>query len=157
MGTTDLQTIGLYLQTLAIMASMAFIIAGWKVLYRNAKRIASRNETYALLLKTQSEILHAEKQGLEFWSNASQQTNLDSYILALNVERIRKLLNLLSMRGINVDDRYIYLLRNAITLDAEASSDVAQEKIQQKLVHILRFSCQIQNDLHNAYTDRYQA
>jgi len=155
MSATGLQTFGLYLQTLAIVTSVIFIIIGWKVLYRNARRIAKRNETYALLMKTQNEILHAEKRGLDFWSHPTIRTSLDSYLLALNVQRIGNLLDLLSKRGLNVDDHYIYRLRNAITLDAEKPGTVTQEKIQRKLVHISDFSQRIQNDLHSAFVGRY--
>jgi len=156
MTPQDLQTLSIFLQTVAIFASIVFIIIGWKVLYKNAKRIASRNEAYALLMKTQDEILNIEKLGYKFWTDSTNRSKCSSYVLAIRIQSILTLLDLLEPRGFAVDPHDIYKLRNAITMDSETPDKLAEDTIRKKLVNISHFSTQIQTALHKEFLNNYQ-
>ena len=152
----DLQGIALGLQIVGLFASSGMIVLGWKILYKNAKKIATRNETYALVLKAHDAIRQAQSMGHDFWcGKVDDLSKAKSRILLHQVGIIGDIFDVLEVRGIKVNDVAMAQLRNAITLDAESPDRVDEEKAIKKIDAIAQYSSELQEALYKEFLDSY--
>lgn len=136
---------------IVLTANVALIYCGWKVLYRNAKRIATRNETFSLINSCLTRIDDLCKSSVNYWSASDNDylvMVMKSKQLELEINSLKQNLKLISSRNININfSRYIRKLRQAMTLDAQNKNLVTQTDIQIKVEDIYFYSESIKSHL----------
>lgn len=134
-----------------LTANIGLIYCGWKVLYKNAKRIATRNETFSLISSCLSRIDDLCNSSVNYWSaNDSEHLVMlmKSKQLEQEINSLKQNLKLISSRNININfSRYIRKLRQAITLDAQNKNLVTQTAIQIKVEDIYFYSENIKSHI----------
>lgn len=141
---------------LTILVSSGLVIYGWSVLYRNAQRIASRNEIYSLVLKLDGEISSLEKEAHMFWKkHREHKTRAEATILIQRVANVKMLMRLVELRGVEIKSIYIVRLRNAITLNAEKAYSVSEEDAVEKIQIITEYASEIRSKAYESFLSSY--
>jgi len=115
---TIVQTI----QICAAIISPFLVLIGWRVVYVNAKRIATRNESYALITRLIDKLLDLDRKCTEYWLERTNDGSSESWItkIGMEIKSIRTLLELLEAHHSFPEKSEIILkIRQSATLDAE--------------------------------------
>jgi hypothetical protein len=141
-----------------LMVSIGLVIVGWQVLYNNARRLASRNETYSFVSQVLSLLDELLKESIIYWSSSETELNgqLQSKKLASKTQRFKKKLGVLTTRGLQLDcNRELRGIRRAITLDAERPTTVSNLAKMEKIEDIDLFGAELTSKVLTAYQNKY--
>ena len=145
------------LSFIVLVISSGLILLGWNVIYKNAKKIASRNETFNLLSNLLVNIDELTSESISFWSSLDDKNEiLKSKRLELEVVKLKRSLDQLNRRGITFQlNLEIRKLRRAITLDSNNKSSVPKVLIQLKVEDLYLYSSELQNKLILAFQNKH--
>lgn len=112
------------------LGSLLTVFVGWKVVYKNAKKIASRSESKAIsdhLIKLINETIDL---AVNYWMDSNLKTNVDSLKFSLavsaKVTQVDDFIEILSRRGIVIDHSNLADFSTSVTLDSELHSSISQ-------------------------------
>jgi hypothetical protein len=140
-----------------LFLSSLVISIGWAVIYNNAQKIASRNETFNLVSKF---LVHIDKliaDSILYWSSeANENKRLKSKKFELEIVSLKRSLEQLNRRGLSLNlDLEIRKLRRAITLDSSNKNLISEPQIILKIEDMFFYSDEIQNKLIQSFQDKY--
>lgn len=128
-----------FLSITIFICSALLAIFGWKVVYKNARKLASRNETHTLITQIISQLDEVINEAIQVWSD---QTNSDeiaikSAVLTAKIHKLKRKVNLLKQRDITESfASEIIELRQAITLNIESKPQLASMEAKQRELKI---------------------
>jgi hypothetical protein len=103
--------------------TFALIIIGWNVIYRNAKRLATRNETKSLIDDAMKSLQILEDLTLNYWlsrNESSMKADEFQLLVAARLEAFNNQLQQIQRRNINIDDVDLANLSEFMTLNCES-------------------------------------
>lgn len=141
------------------IVSASLVLIGWWVIYRNAKKLATRNETKSLIDSTISTIDTLESISLDYWL-ASRKERIDtdvyeSKILAKIISLNNKL-SLLNQRKLTVSSNALANLHSKLLLNDEQADRMSKEDKQLRVNEILESTRCIEIELYNAFHAAYK-
>lgn len=121
--------------------SVLLIFIGWKVVFNNAKKIASRNETYAIVNRIITLLGDIQKLSESFWLQAQFQEQPQYYdLLALSkIKLIRSKLEILENRRVDINDiqTLIFPIRKACTINSYKIASLSENEKREQIQSIL--------------------
>lgn len=114
-------------------------LAGWGVLIRNTRRIATRGETYAIVQSLLAILDKVETEARDYWLKNAESWSRDKaagFVAQVSdaIETLRLLSEVAQQRALKIDAiRMLGLLRQSLTLDAERLSTVDREQRVEKI------------------------
>lgn len=112
-------------QFIGPVINLMIVVVGWNILYKNAKKIASRSESRGLLDKVVEKIRSLENEGKTYWlKNAGLADGEESKIYTIKMQHdiqvLEDYLYLVNKRNINIElSQELFKLRNSITYSSE--------------------------------------
>lgn len=112
-------------QLVGPLINIVIIFIGWLVLYRNAKKIATRSETRGLLDKIIKKVRDLEDQGKVYWLSSPkvmtpEQSTIYTIRMQHDIQILEEYFELISKRNIRVDlSQELFKFRNATTFCSE--------------------------------------
>mgnify|MGYP001628229310 FL=1 len=126
------------------------IFAGWTVVYRNAKKIASRNETFSLIGRIRDSVQKVEDYASDYYTD-TDENRIDSYLwegkLLAKIDSIRTDAMHLQSRNISLNNLRIVDLRRTATLNAEQVTKMDNAQKRQKITEVKAAGTQLLNEL----------
>ncbi|BCV49594.1 hypothetical protein [Shewanella algae] len=149
------------LMTSLVMASLVLI--GWKVIYNNAKKIASRNETYSVSNQILSILSDIQKMSESFWIRDEFNENPQFYELLVlsKTKQISSKIKVLKGRNVDVYDinRLVFPIRKSCTLDIHLVTskgvDGRREQLEQILNATLAFEQALDKQMQLTFPSNY--
>lgn len=137
-----------------IMSAM-LVMVGWEVIYKNGKKIASRNEMFARKSAVMNELSLLTNEAVSFWENMNLTDNeclIKTSVFIAKTQSIKNRVKMMQELGLNVDiDKSVRELRRSITLDAEQAHQVSAENKHEKIFEIIESSDSIKKQLSEAF------
>jgi len=138
--------------------SIIFVIIGWQVLFKNAKRITSRSETYGLVTHTFKLVDDLLNEASIYW--LTPQDNAKHLLHAKNFElktqNLKKNLQLIASRGVELDFTLeLRKARRAITLDAERVSDISDSIKTLKIEDMNHYLTTLKINIFKSFETKY--
>ena len=142
--------------------TFALVIIGWNVIYRNAKRLATRNETKSLIDDAMKSLQALEDLTLSYWlsrNELSMKADEFQLLVAARLEAFNNQLQQIQRRNINIDDVDLASLSEFMTLNCESvdTTHVNEHRIQVQFfleqVNLSRVS--LFNDFENRHKPSY--
>jgi hypothetical protein len=132
-------TVGLILSALSALCaitSLVLVIIGWRILFGDTKRIATRNETFELIKDFSLQVENLKNEGIQLWlSNDAREIIYQNAKISSEIKSLRKTIEKLSAtRRIALTSNDLIEIRRALTLNykldpTEAEIDRALNKI----------------------------
>ncbi|MGC0976536.1 hypothetical protein WKH52_12380 [Pantoea agglomerans] len=138
--------------------SIVLVLIGWRVVYYNAKRLATRSETKSLIDNTISTLSSISDSAVNFWlSDAADEEKKDLSIqlytlnISAKLKQASNFFQFLKHRGVEVEDSLLAEINDKCTLDCEkvhqldvkdsaVRAQEAMEKCSSAIEHVfLRF------------------
>jgi len=132
------------------------IIIGWLVLFHNAKKLATRNETKSQLNESIEILNDATEYTLNYWLNYGALKNSSTLFSIQFMSKITKFqasLEVLETRGIDITGVNYADFLNHCTLDCEKIE--AMEDIIQRSLSISNDSQELYDNITKKYYDVY--
>lgn len=108
---------------IAPVLSISFVVFGWFVLWGNAKKVATRSETYSAMKEIFSELETLRNDASRLWlakNVEAEEAKFEATRLKLHIRHIiNSLEHLDKCRGVRSKDIRPFKLRTAVTLDIE--------------------------------------
>lgn len=137
--------------------SALMIIIGWSVVYRNAKKISSRNETFTIINRVADHLRSIEEKTVKFYSHGykNQAPALWYSDISLHLESIREHLHLLNLRGIDPGINHLANLREHASLRCEEAEKMDHEEKILMLHELKAASANLLGILHRKFQDQH--
>lgn len=140
------------LNNINVLTGPTLVIIGWVVIYRNARKIATRSETKSLIDDVISILNAMESLATEYWLSGRQsRMETEQFIVIFNAKllTLNSRLEVLKARKVNVNNVNIGDLYEQMTLDCEQVDRMPTAEKYQKVQKILE-------GLNNAAASLYQ-
>lgn len=143
MGNSNNAEIILSIVSIAIaLISIALVFIGWRVVLSDARKLATRNETFALVKDLAGHIDKLRDEGVEMWLSKDAEKrihqnakiNCEIKTIRNTIEKIKK------NRKISLQKRDLIELRQAITLNYTPSVIADKDKLTAGLTEIFLVS-----------------
>ena len=149
-----------FLPLITSLVTIILAICGWKVVYRNAKKLARRNENFQLINRINQLIEGTTHECISYWTNAPQddQTRrLESISFEKKVANIKSEINNLERRSFTITgvSSALFKYRNAITLDISYVTKKDIDYKSKKIEHISDSSVALKSLLSEAFINRF--
>lgn len=103
----------------------ALVLLGWKVVFFNAKRIATRSETKSIVDSSVKLVNEIAELSVGFWVPKKDNNDEDrKFLLSVLAKssQLQRYINILSKRGVRLDLGLLSSIADDATLDAEYAS-----------------------------------
>ncbi|EFE98278.1 hypothetical protein [Serratia odorifera] len=126
------------------VASIVLVFIGWRVVYGNAKRLATRSESKSLIDATSKLVNEISDLSIEYWLRKSKETSgaktksghikgsskatasNESMLYVMNImakiSQASRYIEILKKRGLELDDKHLAMICEKATLDCETAS-----------------------------------
>ncbi|WP_345854213.1 hypothetical protein [Shewanella algae] len=123
----------------AISALLVFV--GWIVLYRNARKLASRNEAFTFASRINAKLKEISDLSEDFWLKGTYNNDPQVYEF-LTLSKIKSLnlkLKIMEERQLKLNDnsKYLFDIRRACTYSASNISKLSLPKKREEMSNIL--------------------
>ncbi|WP_418140238.1 hypothetical protein NUW46_12585 [Marinobacter sp. MA] len=137
--------------------SALMIILGWSVIYRNAKKISSRNETFTIINRVADHLRSIEEKTVEFYSHGHEKQHPALWYsdIALHIESIREHITLLKSRKIDPGLNHLANLREHTSLRCEEAGTMDQESKILMFQDLKAASSRLLDTLHKKFEQRH--
>jgi hypothetical protein len=141
------------------LLSVALIVAGWFVIYRNAKKLSTRSETFAIVNRLSNLLEELGQDGTQYWSDTRPVEEYEAKLFLgkcnSNINNIRTLLKILEDRGfVCPSEERLHELFESLTLDCEYRKK--SEKCRKKLSDIRSIVDELNNHLLDTFNISYK-
>jgi hypothetical protein len=130
------------------------ILIGWTVVYRNARRIASRNETFSLAGRVRDTVASIEESAASYYASKNDERT-EPYLwegqILVRIDRIRTDLDHLRKRKLDVFNLRLANLRIAALLDADQVSKMSATQKRDKITEVKRAGTELINELDRLF------
>jgi hypothetical protein len=147
-----------YLSLFTPIASILLVIIGWNIIYYNAKRIATRNESKSIVDDAVKIIDDIEKTTTEYWLSGRKARIESSIYLILALSKITTLygrLDILKRRGLDTSSLSMAMLVEHMTLDCEKVDQISDEAKRSQMELFLESSNRFVDNLYLTFEKRY--
>jgi hypothetical protein len=140
------------------LASLGMVFVGWRVVYRNAKKIATRSESKAItdhLIKLINEIIDLS---VTYWMEDEGKTNSSlRYNLAVSAKttQIDDFITILGKRDIIVDREYLACFTTVATLDSEQKGSLDIELRSEKCQGCVDEGMRLISHIYHSFEKRH--
>lgn len=149
-----------FLPLITSVVTIVLAVCGWKVVYRNAKKLARRNENFQLINRINQLIEGTTHECISYWTKApesDQVRRLESISFEKKVANIKLEIDNLERRNFSIAgvSSALFKYRNAITLDV---SYVVKKDIDyktKKIEDISDTSVALKSLLSQAFINRF--
>nr|WP_319537241.1 hypothetical protein [uncultured Vibrio sp.] len=141
------------------LASLSLVIVGWFIIYRNAKRLATRAETKSILDSALSELASIESMAVEYWlAGRQKRIESDEFILLISSKLLtfHSRLQLLHGRKVNIQGVDLGDLSTLITIDCEEVDRMQPEAKRERVQEILDSANAVHNELYDEFHTIYK-
>jgi hypothetical protein len=106
---------------LTIFIGPALVLIGWRVVYFNARRIATRSESKSIVDSLSKIINEISECSVDFWGPDSTSAGFQKYLLNVlsKSSQLQHYVNVLMNRGVKLDIGTLSAIGDSATLDAE--------------------------------------
>lgn len=131
-------------------------MTGWGVIYKNAKKLASRNELFNRKTRIIQKVLDISDSAIDFWGREHHKEHKKEYLLKTSVfvhgiDSLKKQINNISeFKSIDTEE-LIRDFRSYITLDAERPYELDTADIDDKIALIINSSDEICNSIRQVF------
>jgi hypothetical protein len=104
------------------LCSFLLVFIGWKVVYRNAKRMATRSESKTAIDSLIKIVNETSDVSIAYWlSGGKTHQNVQHYTMVImsKIGQSYEFIKVLKRRGIDIEDIYLEDLSNYATLNCE--------------------------------------
>jgi hypothetical protein len=133
------------------LIAATLVLIGWRVLYNNAKKIASRNETFAITNRITVLLTEIQNNSEDFWLKGAfkEQPQYYELLILSKIKQISAKLKLLENRKINTYElnRLIFPIRRDCTMTAPIAVNLKDEEKREQLEAILDSTLKLENQL----------
>lgn len=139
---------------------ICLVLIGWRVVYQNAKRLATRSETKGFIDDLMKIVSELEKSGVDYWlagrKERAEPRNHELLMLAKLAFLYQKL-DLLSARNIDIEDIILLtgLLQDGMLLDCEKADQMPLDERSKKAHEVLAYGKDIQTALYQKFLSKY--
>ncbi|WP_165742808.1 hypothetical protein [Pseudoalteromonas sp. Z9A6] len=145
---------------ISVFCSITIALIGWNILFRNAKKLASRSETYTIISSVNSLLKEIKEASDSYWlrkENNDSPVAYDTFV-ALKLREVQGLLKILSNRHLSSEDgaRAIYPIRSACTLNSTKASTISNEKDRATILRgIYGVVSVCEREIYDAFEKKY--
>lgn len=137
------------------LISIALVIIGWNIIYRNAKKLATRTETKAFLDDAMSVLSDIEDMTVQYWlSGRKCRIDSEQFILLTNAKLLKFVARLQLLNERNIDIKVVNLAQLS-TLITEDCEDVDRRTTEENRERIQLF-LELLNDIHEKLYGKFQ-
>lgn len=142
------------------LVSIALVLIGWRVVYNNARRIATRSETKSFIDELMKLIAEGEKQGVDYWlAGRKDRTEPRSYemLMLAKVKLISHKIELIKRRGLVTDrlDELLGEFQDSVTLNCEDADRVSLDERIERANNVIASGQAMHSELYNQFSTRY--
>lgn len=140
------------------IVGLTLVIIGWRVIYKNAKKIATRAETKSLVDDIVKIFNELESLTVHFWLSGRQnRRDADEFILLISakIQTLTSRIKFLKKRNIDTSCINLAALHEYMTLNCEDVDRRTNEQNREQLQLFLEESNRNVNDLYSEYQKRY--
>lgn len=140
------------------LASLGMVFVGWRVVYRNAKKIATRSESKAItdhLIKLINEIIDLS---VTYWmKDECEHSGSLRYNLAVSAKttQLDDFITILSKRDVNVEREYLATFTTVATLDSEQKSSFDIQKRSEKCQNCVDEGMRLISHIYQSFEKRH--
>lgn len=142
------------------LVSISLVLIGWRVVYNNARRIATRSETKSFIDELMKLISESEKQAVDYWlAGRKDRTEPRSYemLMLAKVALISHKLELIGKRGLVTTqlDELLGLFQDSITLNCEDADRVSLDERISRANEVIASGKALHSELYQQFSNRY--
>lgn len=144
----------------SILCSAIIAFIGWHILFKNAKKLASRSETYTIISSINSLLKEVKKASDDFWLKKKNNDSPIAYdtFVALKLREVQDLLKVLSGRHLDSEDgaKTIFPVRSACTLERTKALKITDDQERAKILRSIYgviSSCEA--EVYKAFEKKY--
>ncbi len=136
------------------------VLIGWRVVYRNAKRLATRSETKGFIDDLMKQVSEMEKLAVDFWlAGRKERTEPRNYemLLLAKLSLLNQKIDLLNARKIETANIIIQvgMLQDGMLLDCERADQMSLDERSGKAHEVLTCGKEIQTSLYRQFITKY--
>lgn len=151
---------GLYPVIISVLCSAVIALIGWHVLFNNAKKLASRSETYTIISAINGLLKEVKKASDDFWLKKKNNDSPIAYdtFVALKLREVQDLLKILSGRHLSSEDgaKAVYPVRSACTLESTKASEMSDFQERAKILRGIYGVISIcETEIYKAFEQKY--
>ena len=140
---------------MVFLGSAAIALMGWQVIFRNAKKLASRNELFNRKSRIIEQLNSISSSALLYWTSSNSSTLsknlLQTELFIIQLEDLKnQIANIPEFSDLDLSTETT-ALRKSITLDAEQPNSVSIERKREKIALITSCSTEIKQKLRIAF------
>lgn len=134
------------------------VIIGWRILYLNAKKLATRTESKAILDSITKIYEEIDKLVVDFWLGDLTEQDPESYLMIImaKFETLNNRTNDLHSRNVDIDKSALNEYYSALTLNCEYRNSITQSECTVLAQNILNTSRQNISNLYINYSKTYK-
>lgn len=139
--------------------SLCAVIIGWGVIYRNAKKLASRNEVHTFSTSINVTLKEIESLSEDFWFKSIYNNSPASYemLVISKIKIVQSKLNFFSKNRISVKDadELIFKLRSSCTKDSSEISGLTHAEKRACMNKVINALSILEFAVSTAITNKY--
>lgn len=142
------------------LVSISLVLIGWRVVYNNARRIATRSETKSFIDELMKLISESEKQAVDYWiAGRKDRTEPRTYeiLMLAKVALISHKIDLVEQRGL-VTGQLVELLgmfQDSITLNCEDADRAGLDERIERANEVIASGRALHSELYKQFSTRY--
>lgn len=145
---------------ISVICSAIIALIGWQVIFRNAKKLASRAESYSIISNINSRLNDIKEASDEFWLDTETKKTPLSYdtLVALKLREVQGLLKTLENRHISSQDgpKSVSQVRRACTLNSTKTNEITDSEERAKILRgIYAIISVCENEVYNSFSNKY--
>ncbi|EGR0055493.1 hypothetical protein M2G96_07585 [Vibrio vulnificus] len=139
--------------------SLIFVIVGWKVIYRNAKKLATRTESKSFIEDTTKILSEIETLAVEYWlAGRKSRMETEQYVLIINAKllTLNSRLNILESRAIDTSVVDLSQILEFTTLECENVDRIKDSQKRERVQSLLDEINTAHVKLYSQYQEVYK-
>jgi hypothetical protein len=162
MSSIDVSALQTGISIIFSFVPIALMIVGWKVLFGNAQRIATRSETFSIVNDLIGQLNEARERCVDFWSSAQKEdfdAELEWQKLKPYITSVRSSKDFLDAnRNIKVENMKIVQFRRALSLNmSNLSADDFEAARSNSITNIHKATQAFKEELLIRFEESYPA
>ncbi len=141
------------------MISIILVIIGWRVIYNNAKKLATRTETKSLIDEVIKLTNELEGITIDYWLSGRKnriESDLFTLLTSAKIETLTARLTLLKRRQINLKKKSLSYMVTYMDLDCEKVDSISIDKKREKVHLFLSYKNELIDELYTVYEEVYE-
>jgi hypothetical protein len=142
------------------LLALSFTVIGWFIVYRNARRLATRSETKSFIDDLMKLVAELEKVSVDFWlAEDDKRTEHRHYqmLMLARLELLDQKIKVIQERSIVIEElvEHVGFFHDGILLDCESVESMAFDDRIEKANDVLSYGKEIQTSLYKKFAKKY--